>query len=508
MIIFKNVSFTYKKANKPVVQDLDGQISSNLVITGPSGSGKSTILRFINGLIPHFYEGKFTGDVIVAGKNTRKLSTCALFKLAGYIHQNADAQIFNDNIENEIIFTLENAGLPVTVIKERLRWMIEEFDLQRIANKKSHELSGGEKRILTIASALSPKPKIMLLDEPFSTLDGFYRKKLLRLLQGMSDTLIVLTEHRIDGTETFAKRYMFIQDSANRIISDDLFKVNFSDFRVREPENLRLARIAGFVEIPESEELIRKLLEIGYSPEFSPPTPTGEKVLELEEVSFSFGNKFSLKNVNVELFSGEIVVLLGPNGAGKTTVMKLMTGIRNPEKGRVIRKTRTGYVPHNPQDIFFKARVIDEIKVNMRGNEDWLDKLISLLNLENLLEKSPFLLSEGEKKRVAMAAILAIKPGILLLDEPTVGQDGETILAIEKIIKDLSKEGIAIIVSTHDLEFARRISSRWLLISNGVIKGEINPANVTRRDIELLESLHLDPGIELHIQAIKNESKG
>ncbi len=507
MIIFKNVSFTYKKTNKPVVQDLDEQISSNIVITGPSGSGKSTILRFINGLIPHFYEGEFTGDVIVAGENTRKLSTCDLFKLAGYVHQNADAQIFNDNIENEIIFTLENAGLPVNVIKDRLSWIIEEFDLQRIANKKSHELSGGEKRILTIASALSLKPKIILLDEPFSTLDGFYRKKLLELLQSLRDTLIVLTEHRIEGTETFTERFMFIKDSANRIVSDDLFKVNFSDFRVREPENLRLAKIAGFSKIPELEELIRKLLEIGYSPEFVSLPQSGEKILELEEVSFSYGNKFSLKNVNFELFSGEIVVLLGPNGAGKTTLMKLMTGIRNPQKGWVLRKTRAGYVPHNPQDIFFKARVIDEIKVNMKGDEDWLDKLISLLGLENLLKKSPFLLSEGEKKRVAMAAILAVKPRILLLDEPTVGQDGETILAIEKIIKDLSKEGISIVVSTHDLEFARRISSRWLLISNGIIKGEINPANVTQHDIELLESLHLDPGIELRIQAIKNESQ-
>lgn len=505
MIIFKDVYFAYKKTRLPVIQKLNEQISLNLVITGPSGSGKSTILRFINGLIPHFYEGEFRGDVFVSGKNTKKLTTCELFKLAGYVHQNADAQIFNDNIENEIIFTLENAGLPVNLIQERLGWVVDEFDLGNILHKKSHELSGGERRILTIASAIALKPKIMLLDEPFSTLDGFYRQKLLKLLQRMEETLIVFTEHRIDGVETFADRYMFVKDSANRFISDNLFEVDFSQFKVREPEILRLSKIAGFREFLNVEELIKKLMRISYSPKFVCPPNLDKKVLIMDKVTFSYRDGFSLKDIDLELYRGEVLTLLGPNGAGKTTLMKLMAEIRNPTHGRIIRKERTGYVPHNPQDIFFKARVIDEIKVNMCGDEGWIEKIVDLLGLENLLEKSPFLLSEGEKKRVAMAAILAMKPGILLLDEPTVGQDGETIRSIEKIISGLSKEGITVVVSTHDLEFASRISSRWLLMSDGKIMGEISPTKVKQSDIERLESLHLAPGVELRIQALKNE---
>ncbi len=507
MIIFKNVSFTYKKSPEPVLENLGEQITSNLVITGPSGSGKSTILRLINGLIPHFYEGKFTGDVVVAGRNTKELTTCELFKLAGYVHQNADAQIFNDNIENEIIFTLENAGLSPDVIEERLQWVIEEFGLNSILKKRTHELSGGEKRIVTLASAISLRPSIILLDEPFSTLDGLYREKLMKLLQRMDDTLIVLTEHRIDGVEKFAKKFMFIKDSVNRIVTDNLLKINFANFRVREPELLRLSKLAGFNKIPDLNVLIKKLLDMSYSPEFVYPLYHGEKILSLYDVSFNYNHSFSLEKINIELHRGEVVTLLGPNGAGKTTVMKLMAGIKTPHKGIITRNELTGFVPQNPQDIFFKSSVAEEIRVNLRGGDTWIEKIIHLFGLEKLLHRSPFLLSEGEKKRVAMAAILAMKPGILLLDEPTIGQDGETIRAMEDIITTLSKEGVTVVVSTHDLEFARKISGRWLLMRNGRIVSEVNPVDVTQRDLEIFEELHLDPGISLRIQALRNDSR-
>ncbi len=542
MIVFDDVSFRYKKSTLLAVEELREKLNKNTVITGPSGSGKSTILRFINGLIPHFYQGDFKGTVLVKGVNTRESNTCELFKIAGFVHQNPDAQIFNERTEKEIIFTLENAGLPHDDIRERLNWIKEKLNLEPILSKKSHELSGGEKHILTLASIIALGSPVILLDEPFATLDGLHRERLKEILQSLEDKLIIVAEHRIDEALSFSDEFIFIRDSKNRIKTNDLFTVNFNEFRVREPEIIRLAKIAG-VKVLDKRAIIEGLKKKGYREEFHCEDIIGKPLLSLKHVSFSYNGQRAVEDINLTLHEGEVIVLLGPNGAGKTTLMKLMAGILKPDQGVVRKDVRVGYVPHNPQDIFFKTRVIDEIMVGavsllgkisnssvfeekftphlvpppthkVRGGRrgggnfrtssravstDWVEKLIHLLSLEDLRERSPFLLSEGEKKRVAMAAVLSMKPQVLLLDEPTTGQDGETVKAIARIIRTLRDEGISIVVSTHDVEFAREISCKWVLMDKGKIRSIVNLPRITRNDINLMRELHIETGIYLSI---------
>ena len=501
MIEFRRVSFTYARGKRRAISDFSKIIKENTVISGPSGSGKSTILRFINGLIPHFFRGEFTGDVFVNGENTRELTTCDLFKRAGFVHQNPDAQVFNEDARKELIFTLENAGLPPREIKRRIDETVEKLGIRHLLNRKSHELSGGEKHLLTLASIIALGSPIILLDEPFSTLDGYYRHRLKSVLKGLK-RLLVITEHRLEETLDLAGEFILIKNDSERMYTRDLSGVDLTTFRIREPEIFRISRETG-VRLT-GQNLIERLKKTGYRRDFFCPE-VGETVLEALGVYYSYNGGFSLGEVDFHLGRGDVVVILGHNGAGKTTLMKVLAGIRKPGKGKVLRLGKTGYVPHNPQDIFFRTKVIDELKVSAT-DETWLNWIVQALFLEGTLERSPFLLSEGEKKRVAMAAVLASKPDIVFLDEPTTGQDGETVNSMAKIIKRLSEKGISVVVSTHDIEFAKEISCRWLLMEDGKIVAEINPAGVLYEEIKLMERLHIDPGIELRVMA--DGSKG
>ncbi len=497
MISFENVSFTYARGRRCALVDFSKNIDVNTVISGPSGSGKSTILRFINGLIPHFYRGDFQGNVFVKGKNTRHLTTCDLFRIAGFVHQNPDAQVFNENTEKEIIFTLENAGLPPDEIRKRVDEVVNKFGIHHILNKKSHELSGGEKHLLTLASIIALGSPIILLDEPFATLDGYNREKLRSVLKNLKNNLFVITEHRLEDVLDLVEEFIFVKNEKDRIYTKNPEKINLRNFNIREPEVFKIQKKLGVTAI--NDDLVNLLKKSGYRRNFF-CSQKGEPVLKASDVSFSYNNSFAIQVLNFELHAGETVVILGPNGAGKTTLMKLLSGIRKPHKGSLWRSCRAGYVPHNPQDIFFKTRVIDELKVSAK-EEKWLNWIIESLSLGHILERSPFLLSEGEKKRVAMAAVLAAKPGIIFLDEPTTGQDGQTVGAIIEIIRNLSKIGISVVVSTHDIEFAKEVSCRWVLMENGRIAGEINPQSLTTAEINLMEKLHINPGIELRALA-------
>jgi len=448
-----------------------------LFVCGANGSGKSTIGYLLNGLIPHFFGGSFKGSVIVFGSDTRKMSISKLFPHVGLVLQNADAQLFNSSVEDELAFGLESLGLAPKHIEDRIVETAKMLDIEHLLKRPPDKLSGGEKRIAGIASILCIKPSVLILDEPYANLDQQGISKVSRSLKKIhaSGLTIVLIEQRVDG---------YLKD-ASRCIVVEQGKIIFDG----KPGNAQ--------KILVSQGLIPKYPK--RTPKNDFPTRTlyrnSEILLSVNQLYCDLNGKNILKNISFDIFKGQSVALLGKNGSGKTTLIKHLNGLYQPKQGKInfngqclIGKDPSqiaalvGISFQNPNDQFFQNRVEDELNTGLRmvrkDYQGWLEQICHLFQLQGLLRSSPFKLSEGEKKRVAIASILAMKPQLLILDEPTAGQDGRSKQMLAKILEKLSQEGLTTIVATHDLEFAQAVANRWIILDQGKIVKDGPPVSI------------------------------
>ena len=445
-----------------------------LFICGANGSGKSTIGYLLNGLIPHFFSGTFDGTVEIFGTDTRYMSISDLFPQVGLVLQNADAQLFNGCVEDELAFGLESLGLSGKEIEERIRETAELLHIDPLLNRSPETLSGGEKRMAGIASILCLKPSILILDEPYANLDwtGISRvRESLRKIHQAGLTLVVI-EQRVDG---------FLED-ASRCLIVEKGKIIFNG----KPSHAASLLI--------SEGLIPRYSKHGKNKRAKATLPRdAEKpLLSVRNLSCSFSGKKILNDISLDIFKGEAVVLLGKNGSGKTTLIKYLNGLYRPLNGEIefngqstAGKTPThlaqmvGLSFQNPNDQFFKSHVEDELLVGPqmlgKNSGDWLERICSLFLLKDLLNRSPFKLSEGEKKRVAIASILAMKPEIVVLDEPSAGLDGRSKQMLAQILAKLTEEGLTTVCVTHDMDFAGAVADRCIVLDQGKIVGDGPP---------------------------------
>ena len=439
-----------------------------LFICGANGSGKSTIGYLLNGLIPHFFGGYFSGTVEIFGTDTRNMSISDLFPRVGLVLQNADAQLFNSCVEDELAFGLESLELSGKDIEERIRETTELLHIDHLLKRSPDTLSGGEKRMVGIASILCLKPAILILDEPYANLDGPGISRVRECLQKIhrAGLTLVIIEQRVDG---------FLED-ASRCLIVEQGKIIFNG----EPSHAASLLI--------SQGLIPRYPKRRNSKNFTAflPDDAEKPLLSVRNLSCRFNGKKILNDISLDIFKGEAVALLGKNGSGKTTLIKHLNGLYSPLNGKIEfnGKSIAGKTPvqlaemvglsfQNPNDQFFKSRVEDELLVGPqkigKETEDWLEKICRLFQLENLLNRSPFKLSEGEKRRVAIASILAMKPGIVVLDEPSAGLDGRSKQILADILAKLTEEGLTTICVTHDMDFARAVADRWIMLDQGRI---------------------------------------
>lgn len=468
MIALHDVHFRYGTGDW-VLQGVELTIGSGeyVLLCGLNGSGKSTLGCVLNGLIPNFIDGEFHGQAVIDGCDSRQLSVAELAGKVGMVLQNPDAQLFHSTVADDIAFGLINAGLDAEQVEARLQAVATALRLDHLLDRSPLHLSGGEKRLAAIASVLAADPAVVVLDEPFADLDRDGVTLLLRALRAIhrSGKTVVVIEQKLEGLLGEATRCVVL--SRGTVVFDD------------RPE--------GAVPLLREAKLL---------PRYLPRTPRrsaeDEVILKLDKIHAAADGKEILRDVSFTVRAGESVAIIGSNGAGKTTLIKHCNALLRPTQGSVtvagadLRRKRThqlaatvGLAFQNPNDQFFKVRVREELTVGPRAvgrlDDGWVHELCDLFELNELLERSPYRLSEGEKKRVAYASIFAMKPGLVVLDEPTVGQDGRFREAMVDFLRLLEQFGFTLLIVTHDLDFARATTDRWLLLDAGKIVGDGPP---------------------------------
>jgi len=515
IIEVRDLHYSYPNATSPALKGIDLTIDKGefILLTGPSGCGKTTFCRTLNGLIPHFYNGDMEGEVTVTGLNIREHPTYKLAQHVGLIFQNPDNQIFALTVEKDVAFGLENQGVPKDKMLEAIGWALETAGIDHLKDRATHEMSGGEKQRLAIASILAMKPKVLVLDEPTSFLDPLGAERIFRVLDTLNkeyEMTILLIEHRVDLATQYVDRVIIFSDG--RITNQGSPEEVFTD---------GATRLAG-VGIPRVIELNDRLKSKGILLDRTPLNPTmlveqlrghikrgnanrkavdpdldlftGEQwvnpIIEVEGVSFSYPSvDKALDDVSLTIHKGEFVAIMGENGAGKTTLVKHLNGLLRPQEGRIKidgadiadlsvanLARKVGLVFQNPDDQLFSENVEEEISFALRNfgfASDVIDKRVdwalNLLDLERYRKSSPFILSGGERKRVALGSVLAWDPEIVVLDEPTIGQDYAQKERLRHFLMQLRTQGKTIIIVTHDVEFVAECKPRIVLMADGKI---------------------------------------
>ena len=511
---FEGVSYRYEGAVDWTLRGLDLSVSPGeyVLIAGASGSGKSTLCRASVGLIPHFHGGELSGRITVAGMDTRQHPVHRLFGHVGLVFQNPDAQLFNRTVESELVYGLESLGLGPAETERRLTWAVDLAGLGPLLSRSPQNLSGGEKQKVALAATLALRPRLLLLDEPFTHLDPEAAERLRTILRAVREEgiAVVVVEHRLHEVIGDVDRLVVLHQGQR--VEDgpprEVLRRDLSEYGLNLPPLVRLFRHWGWQGIPPlnvSDAIhllntsdqglpLRSRLEEGEarSSELLPPVSAGPRpnegspLVEMEKVRFGYNGDEVLREVSLKLFEGECVALLGRNGAGKTTLLKHLNGLLRPRQGEIHvlgRDARTrstaelarhvGFAWQNPNDQLFQTSVRAEVLTGPRVlkayDSAWCEHLFERFALHPLLERSPFRLSEGEKKRVAFATALAARPELIVLDEPTAGQDEPFRRELGSLIRELRKEGRTILLVTHDVEFASDHATRWLVLGEGRI---------------------------------------
>ncbi len=527
----KNVSFTYGNKTVPTVCKLNFSINKGdfTLITGQSGCGKSTILKMLNGLIPHESGGIFSGDIYIDGKNTRDFSIADLSSMIGLVFQSPEDQIFSATIFDEVAFVLENMGLDTEQIKQRVQEVLQEVGLSGKENDSIHALSGGQKQRLAVASVLAAKPRVLALDEPISQLDPVNAENLLQVLTKLNKEhgiTIVLIEHRLHEVIRVCNRMMIME--TGKIVWDGSMKEAletpqiFSGHGLRLPQTIDLCSRLG-IAIREDyitdavQGILKKYPKINTHQKEIKITDAFKKetaLIVVENLKFGYENQENtiLNDFNLTVHRGEIIALMGTNGAGKSTLLQLIAGILTPQAGRIsIDGAKAspigtvGMVMQNPDLMLFNSTVKKEVVYaaeqfgkNDQANQIYCESLCSALALNEVVGEFPLALSRGQRLRVAIASILGFKPAIVLLDEPTTGQDISRIEDILEAIHRYAHEGGTVIFCTHDTEIAARFAERIVVMTDGKIVADGKPEDVfSERDVLVASGLKQPPIIAM-----------
>jgi energy-coupling factor transport system ATP-binding protein len=520
LIEIKNLTFYYGDEKEPSIKDLNLTVNDGefVLISGPSGSGKSSLARCLNGLIPHFYGGRIEGLIVVEGLEITKYSTKEIAVKVGMVFQDPENQLVATDVEREIAFGLENLALPRREIVKRVEEALDTVGIAQLRGRSLHELSGGEKQKVAIASVLALKPRVLVLDEPTSELDPQGAEEVLSIVQRLNDELgltVILVEHRLERVIHLVDR--FIVMSAGGIIADgppdtvlDRSYGNLVKEGIGVPPLIRLIhelrkRGVKVGKIPLTVKEGRKVLDAVFRDARPALPPLPERsyagpLLKVEDLWFAYNcGEAVLKGVNLSIGVGEFIAVMGRNAAGKSTLVKHFNGLLKPFQGKVTvngldTKKHTvaeiarqvGYVFQNPNDHLFADTVEEELLFTLRnlGFGDLYEKAEETLAEFDLIKyrhQYPRFLSGGEKQRVALASVLVTGPRLLILDEPTRGMDHGLKNRLMEFLKVYCEKGNTVIVITHDLELAAEYAERIILLSEGGVVADGNKREVLAR---------------------------
>lgn len=536
MLEIRDLTYRYKARKETTLKEItlivdDGEM---VLLAGRSGCGKSTLIKVITGILRLDNSGVINGSIVLDGKDILNLSPEEIGLKIGTVYQTPDDQLFAMTVFDEVAFALENQGYTDDVINKEVFDILSKVGLNGMENNGIHTLSGGQRQRLALASVLVTKPKILILDEPVSQLNPQGAHEFLKLLKNLNEEnnlTIILIEHRVNELAKYFDRIVVMYDGSiaydgniEKVWDSVGYKKNIG---LREPQNIRLCRLLNLSQIVDNTELIVKMIQKKFvckkKKELTEIKKLSESpILEVKNVDFRYEN--SLKNIlnliSFNLFPGEITALMGFNGAGKTTLMNLLSGLMNPSNGEILLNGielnknlfNIGYLRQEADLMLLADTVKEELTWNNPLSDSVLENILDNLNLKKYSNDFPLALSKGQRLRLILGAILARNPKLLLLDEPTTGQDQESLNSIKLQLLDYALNGGTIFFCTHDVELAAEIATKVIIldrgkiIANGFAKEVLtNPIYLKKGGLEPTTILHISTELEIEPCLIAEE---
>jgi energy-coupling factor transporter ATP-binding protein EcfA2 len=549
IIEFVGVSWTYEERREPALVNVNLSIRRGevVVVTGPSGAGKTTLCRCLNGLIPHFFRGELVGDVNVAGMSVRENDIPFLAAKVGLLFDDPSNQLFNSTVEEELAFGPENYAVPVAEIKQRIDEGLKFARLEGSRYKNPHALSGGQQQACALAAIYTMRPEVFVLDEPTANLDPFGAQLIFQRLSDLiaSDSrTFVIVEHNLEAVLPYAGRLVVMD--RGRIVADGTPSEVLKQVDLMEGIDLQ---------VPHATQLSYELQKRGHNwrsipfttedgvamlndilPELSirkvnrtigQDSGGSEHIIEVQDVSYTYpdGTR-ALNHVSLGIAKGGYVGFIGRNGSGKTTLVKMFNGLLRPTSGRILVEGKdagiasipelarmVGYNFQNPDDQIFAKTVREELEFaprNLGLQPDEIatsvERVAKDLELSEYLDVNPFSLSQGLRRRVAFGSVLTLDPAVLVVDEPTTGQDYARAKVVMELCRKLNERGKTIVIISHNMDLIAEYCDYIFVMKDGSLLTEGRPRDVFSRPEVLLETSIVPPQVTRIFQQAGNGS--
>lgn len=530
VIEFVDFTFQYRAQAKPTLNNINLTIyeGEKVLIVGSSGSGKSTLSNCINGLVPFSNEGEISGSLKVKGKETKEMSIFELSNSVGTVLQDPDGQFIGLTVGEDIAFKLENDCVSQEEMKEKVKIVSEIVGIDTHLSSAPYSLSGGQKQRVTLAGVMVGDVDILLFDEPLASLDPATGKSAIELIdqiQKKTNKTILIIEHRLEDVLHCPVDRIIVVDNgkiAADITPEELLSSNLLvETGIREPLYITALKYAGCNITPKMHpehidtlniDSCRDKLKEWYEDTIEDKQQVNsEAILEMKDVKFSYeSGKEILHGVSFKVNRGEMVSIVGRNGAGKSTISKLICGFYKPTEGKILfngrdlvndtikeRAEKIGIVMQNPNQMISKTMIFDEVALGLKvrgvSEEEIKKRVFETLKICGLYEFRNWpisALSFGQKKRVTIASILVLNPEVIILDEPTAGQDFKHYTEIMEFLRELNQKGVTIIMITHDMHLMLEYTNRAIVLSDGVKLADDIAANVLT-DEEVINKANL-----------------
>lgn len=542
IICFRDFGFQYTAQAEPTLYNINLDIckGEKVLIAGPSGCGKSTLAHCINGLVPNSYPGKSTGSLMIGGRNAQEQGLFELSQTVGTVLQDSDGQFIGLTVAEDIAFALENDCVPVGPMHDTVERIAELVDVKQVLNHAPHEISGGQKQRVGLGGVMVGDVDVLLFDEPLANLDPATGKQAIVLIdeiQKRTGCAVIIIEHRVeDVLYCPVDRIILMEEGHIRYDGDPdslLCADLLSDCGIREPLYVTALKYAGVklsadmhpAYLPDltltdaQKEQVRSWYEQHPDSEAAKYEPV---LLRAENIDFTYeGGHHALRGVSVTVHKGEMLSIVGTNGAGKSTFSKVICGFENAQSGILElngidlntlsikeRADHIGYVMQNPNQMISKTQIFDEVALGLRNRgipeEEICPRVEETLKICGLypFRKWPVsALSYGQKKRVTIASILVLKPEIILLDEPTAGQDLKHYTEIMEFLRELNRQGITVVLITHDMHLMLEYTPRAVVFNAGRVIADKSAAEVLNSP-EIIAQAHLKETSLYHLSAL------
>ena len=531
VISFEDFGFQYTAQAEPTLHNINLTIrrGEKVLIAGPSGCGKSTLAHCINGLIPNSYPGKATGKLTIGGKDALKLDLFGLSKMVGTVLQDSDGQFIGLTVAEDIAFALENDCIPTQELHEEVKRIAKLVDVEAVLHHAPHEISGGQKQRVGLGGVMVNEVDILLFDEPLANLDPATGKAAIALIddiQKRTGCAVIIIEHRLEDVLYRPVDRVVVMGDGRILYDGDPDTMLCTDLLqrsgIREPLYVTALKYAGVTitremrpsylpELVLSEEQKRQVRS-WFSAQPQPENSVSQEVLlEAKDLDFTYeGGHHALRGISASIHRGEMLSIVGTNGAGKSTFSKVVCGFEKAQKGSLTmggidlntlsikeRADHIGYVMQNPNQMISKTQIFDEVALGLRNRgvseeeiRPRVEETLKICGLYPFRNWPVSALSYGQKKRVTIASILVLRPEIILLDEPTAGQDLKHYTEIMDFLSQLNRQGVTVVLITHDMHLMLEYTPRAIVFNAGKVIADKSAAEVLNSP-EIVEAAHL-----------------